>query len=114
MEAEFYSRSDTLFNYGSSCYAFAHNICRRKPEIPDGMPNPSVPVTAEFFANPRCPPSTSAAAPAPDAVVAIEEDCSTISPSTAGEGVVRPTDGEEAVLQTGGEEAILLIDPPIE
>ena len=55
MEAEFDSSGDTLFNYGYGCCAFTHNICGRKPQIPDGMPNPSVPLTVEFFANPRCP-----------------------------------------------------------
>ena len=55
MEAVFDSSGDTLFNYGYSCCAFAHNICGSKPEIPEGMPNPSVPLTADFFANPRCP-----------------------------------------------------------
>ena len=55
MEAEFDSSGDTLFNYGYSCCAFTHNICGSKPHIPDGMPNPSVPLTAEFFANPVVP-----------------------------------------------------------
>ena len=58
MEAEFDSSGDTLFNYGYGCCAFTYNICGTKPHIPDGMPNPSVPLTAEFFANPRCPART--------------------------------------------------------
>ena len=62
MEAEFDSSGDTLFNYGYGCCAFTHNIRGSKPKIPDGMPNPSVPLTADFFANPRCPPGASAAA----------------------------------------------------
>ena len=62
MEAEFDSSGDTLFNYGYDFCAFTHNICGSKPQIPDIMPNPSVPLTAEFFANPRCPPGVSAAA----------------------------------------------------
>ena len=65
MEAEFDASSDTLFNYGYGCCVFTHNICGSKPQIPDGMPDPSVPLTPEFFANPRCPPSISSAAPAP-------------------------------------------------
>ena len=46
MEAEFDSSGDTLFNYGYGCCTFTHNICGSKPQIPDGMPNPSVPLTA--------------------------------------------------------------------
>ena len=56
MEAEFDASSDTLFNYGYGCCVFTHNICGSKPQIPDGMSDPSVPLTPEFFANPRCPP----------------------------------------------------------
>ena len=52
MEAEFDSSGDTLFNYGYGCCALTHNICGSKPQILDGMPNPSVPLKVEFFANP--------------------------------------------------------------
>ena len=45
MEAEFDSSGDTLFNYGYGCCAFTYNICGSKPQIPDEMPNPSVPLT---------------------------------------------------------------------
>ena len=55
MEVEFDSRGDTLFNYGYGCCPFTHNICGNKPQIPDGMSNPSVPLTTEFLNNPRCP-----------------------------------------------------------
>ena len=55
MEAEFDSSDNALFNYGYGCYVFTHNICGSKPQIPDGMLDPSVPLTPEFFANPRCP-----------------------------------------------------------
>ena len=55
MEAEFDASGDTLFNYGYGCCVFTHNICRSKPQIQDGMSGPSVPLTPEFFANPRCP-----------------------------------------------------------
>ena len=98
IEAEFDSSSDTLFNYGYRCCAFMHNICGRKPQIPEGMPNPSVPLTAKFFTNPRCPPSASTAASTLDPVVVSVEDRSENSPSSAGEEVVLPTDQEEVVL----------------
>ena len=52
MEAEFDASGNMLFNYGYGCYVFTHNICGRKPQIPDGMPDPSIPLTPEFFANP--------------------------------------------------------------
>ena len=68
MEAKFDSSSDALFNYGYGCCVFTHNICGSKPQIPDGMPDPSVPLTPEFFANPRCPPGTSVAAPSLDPI----------------------------------------------
>ena len=44
MEAEFDSRGDALFNYRYGCCVFTHNIYDSKPQIPDGMPNPSVPL----------------------------------------------------------------------
>ena len=55
MEAEFDSISDALFNYGYGCCVFMHNICGSRPHIPDGMPDPSISLTPEFFPNPRCP-----------------------------------------------------------
>ena len=55
MEAAFNSSDDTLFNYGYGCCDFMHNIRGRKPQIPDGIPNPSVPLTVEFFADPHSP-----------------------------------------------------------
>ena len=55
MEAEFDASGDTLFNYGYGYCVFTHNICGSKPQISDGMLDPSVPLTPEFFANPRCP-----------------------------------------------------------
>ena len=66
MEAEFVASGDMLFNYGYGCCVFTHNICRSKPQILDGTSDPSVSLTPEFFTNPRCPPSTSSTAPAPD------------------------------------------------
>ena len=56
MEAEFDSSGDALFNYGYGCCVFMHNICGSKPHIPDGMPDPSIQLTPEFFANPPMPP----------------------------------------------------------
>ena len=56
------------------------------------MLNPSVPLTAEFFANPRCPPGASAAAPALDLVAVIGEEYLENSPFAAGEEAVLPTD----------------------
>ena len=56
MEANFDASGDTLFNYGYGYCVFTHNICGSKPQIPDGMSDPSVPLTPEFFANPRWPP----------------------------------------------------------
>ena len=94
LEAAFDSSGDTLFNYGYGCCAFAHNICGSKPEIPEGMPNPSVPLTVDFFANPRCPLSASVAASALDPIVVSEGDRSVNSPSAAGVEVVLPTEPE--------------------
>ena len=86
MEAEFDSSGDALFNYGYGCCVFTHNICGSKNQIPDGMQDPFVLLTPEFFANPRCPPGSSAAAPALDLVVVSREDRSENSPVAAGEG----------------------------
>ena len=85
MEAEFDSNVDALFNYGYGCCVFTHNICGSKPHIPDGMPGPSLPLTPEFFTNPRCPPSISSAAPALDPTRGSEEEHPETSPTTVGE-----------------------------
>ena len=85
MEAEFDSSGDALFNYDYGYCVFMHNICGSKPQIPDGMPDPSVPLTPEFFANPRCPPSILSAAPTLDPVVGSEEEHPETSPTAAGE-----------------------------
>ena len=90
MEAEFNSRGDVLFNYGYGCCVFTHNICGSKPHIPEGMPNPSVPLTPDFFANPRCPPGPSTAAPALDLIAVSGEDRSENSLAVAGEGTTLP------------------------
>ena len=83
MEAEFDASEDTLFNYSYGFCVFTHNICGSKPQIQDGMPNPLVPSTPEFFANPRCPPSTSSAAPAPDVAAVRREERSENNPIAA-------------------------------
>ena len=98
MEAEFDSSGDTLINYGYGCCAFMYNICGSKLVIPNDMPNPSVPLIAEFFAKPHCPPGASAAASALDPIAVSREDPSENSPTAAGEEAVLPTDQEEAVL----------------
>ena len=71
---------------------FTHNICGSKPQILDGIPDPAVPLTPEFFANPRCPPGTLAAAPALDLVAISREDCSENSPAVVGEETTLPMD----------------------
>ena len=100
MEVEFDSSGDTLFNYVYGCCAFTHNICGSKPQIPEGMSNPSFSLTTEFFANPRCPPGASAAASSLDPIAVSREDRSENSPTAAGEEAVLLLDREEAVLPT--------------
>ena len=46
---------DVIFNYWYDCCAFVHNICRSQPEVPDGMPDTSKPLSPEFFINLQCP-----------------------------------------------------------
>ena len=38
-----------IFNYGYGCCAFAHNICGSQPEVSNGMPDMSKPLSQEFF-----------------------------------------------------------------
>ena len=64
------------------------------------MSNPSVPLTADFFVNPRCPPSVLVVASALDPIAVSREDRSENSPAVAGEEAVFPMDREEAVLPT--------------
>ena len=64
------------------------------------MPNPSVQLTADFFANPRCPPSASAATSSLGPVVISEWDRSVNSPSAVGVEVVIPTEQEEGARVT--------------
>ena len=55
MEEAYEEGFDVIFNYGYGCYAFAHNIYRSQPEVSDGMPDTSKPLSLEFFINPRWP-----------------------------------------------------------
>ena len=88
VEAEFDSSGNTLFNYGYGCCVFMHKICGSRPHILDGMPYPSVPLTLEFFANPRCPPSVLLVVAAPESV----EEHPETSPTAAGEETILPMD----------------------
>ena len=92
IEAKFDSSGDALFNYGYGCCVFTHNICGSKPQIQDGMLDPSVPLTPKFFANPRCPIITSAAAPALDPVAVSREDRLENSPAAAEVEATLPMD----------------------
>ena len=105
MEAEFNSSGDALFNYGYGYCVFMHNICRSKPQIPDGMPDPLVPLTLEFFANPHYPPSVSSAAPALDPVVVSREDGSESSPTATREEAILPI-GPPALFDGGIDDVI--------
>ena len=92
MEAEFDVSGDTLFNYGYGYCVFTHNICKSKRQILDGILDPSNPLTPEFFANPRCPPSTSFAALASDPTAVNKEECPENSPTATGEEATLPMD----------------------
>ena len=105
MEAELDASGDTLFNYGYGCCVFTHNICESKPQIPDGMLDPSVPLTPEFFANSRCPPSISSTAPVLDPAVVSKEQCLKNIPTVVGEETTLPI-GPPASSVGGVEEAI--------
>ena len=99
IEAEFDSIGDTLFNYGFGCCAFIYNICGSKPQTSDGMPNPSVPLTSEFFANPRCPTSASVVTSALNPIAVNGVDRWENSPVAAEEEAVLPM-AQEAILPT--------------
>ena len=78
------------------------------------MSNPSVPLTAKFFANPRCLLGLSAAAFTLDPIVVSGEDRSENSPTAAREEAVLPMDRDEVVLSMDRDEAVLPTDLPIE
>ena len=88
------------------CYIFKHNICSSKPQIPNGMPDSSVLLTPEFFANPRCPPSISSAAPVLDPATVSKEECLENSPTAVGEEAILPM-GPPASSDGGVEDAIV-------
>ena len=106
MEAELDASGDTLFNYGYGCYVFTHNICGSKPQISDGIPDPSVPLTPEFFANPRCPLSISLASLAPDLAAVSKEQYPKNSSTAAGEEATLPM-GPSASLDDEVEDVIV-------
>ena len=54
------------------------------------MLDPSVTLTPEFFANPRCPPSISSAAPVLDPAAVSEEECPENSPTVVEEEAILP------------------------
>ena len=56
------------------------------------MPYPSVSLTPEFFANPRCRLSTSSAGPSPDPDALSMEERRGNSPTVAGEEATLPMD----------------------
>ena len=102
MEAEFDSSGDALFNYGYGCCVFTHNIYGSKPQILDGMSDPSVPLTPKFFANPRCPQSI---APALDPAVGSKEEQPEINPTVVREEA-NLSIGPPASFEGGIEDAI--------
>ena len=87
MEAEFDVSSDVIFNYGYSFCTFTHNICGSESLIPVGMPDTSIPLTPEFFVNPRCPLSSSSVFPDAEPVKTIGEDLLAKSLPAVGDGV---------------------------
>ena len=105
MEAEFDASGDTLFNYGYGCCIFTHNICGSKPQIPDEILDPSIPLTPELFANPRCPPSTSFAVPAPDPAAVSREESPENNQTVVGEEVTLPI-GHPASLDDEVKDAV--------
>ena len=69
------------------------------------MPDPFVLLTPEFFANPRCPPSTLSAAPASDPVAVRRKECPENNPTVAGEEATLPM-GLPASSDGGVNEAV--------
>ena len=83
---------DVIFNYGYGCCAFAHNICKSQPEVPDGMPDTSKPLSPKFFINPQCPPG----------VVPVEAASIDVRPSKMMNALER--EDPTAVLETDNSE----------
>ena len=44
-----------IFAYGYGCCVFKHNICGDRPEVLEGMPDFTDPLSPKFFVNPGCP-----------------------------------------------------------
>ena len=84
---------DVIFNYGHDCCAFAHNICGSQPEVPDGMPDTSKPLSPKFFINPQCPPG---AVPTEVASIDVRPGEMTNAPEREAPTVVLETDNSEA------------------
>ena len=57
MEEDYQKTLKLIFAYNYGCCAFKHNICGDQPEVPNGLPDSSDPLSLEFFMNPRCPPA---------------------------------------------------------
>ena len=55
MEEDYQKAMELIFTYGYGCCAFKH-ICGDQPEVPDGMPDSSNPLSPEFFCEPQVPP----------------------------------------------------------
>ena len=70
------------------------------------MPDPSVPLTPEFFANPCCPPSISSTAPALVPAAVSKEKCPDNSPTAGGEETILSI-GSPTSSDGGVEDAIV-------
>ena len=70
------------------------------------MPDPSVPLTLEFFVNPRCPLSILLAALALDPAAASKEECSKNSPTVIVEEAILPI-GPPVLSDSGVEDVIV-------
>ena len=55
MEEDYQKALEVIFAYGYECCVFKQNIYGDHSEVPDGMPDSSVPSPPGFFVNPRCP-----------------------------------------------------------
>ena len=69
------------------------------------MPNPSIPLTPKFFANPRCPPSVSSVVPALDKAVGGEDEHLKSSPTAVREEAVLPIN--PPAMSDGGVEDVV-------
>ena len=87
LEEAFDAGFDVIFNYGYGYCAFAHNICRSEPVIPDEMPETSKPLPPEFFINPRCPPGAAPRVPTTDADADVREAGKSFSVAEVGLGI---------------------------